>query len=88
MPPFYPPVSLLLLGMDSTIWIGLYRQAGMPRHWLVLTGEGGSMGLATTPAGFIPYEVSRDLVWGKEEDSTGVEAVVRYRVEGWKEPIR
>jgi hypothetical protein len=79
VPRFYNPVGLLMLGIDSTIWVSLQRTAeGWP--WLVFDARGDPIGTVRLANAFFPHEASREFVWGRYIDENGFGSVVRYRL--------
>jgi hypothetical protein len=80
--PVYAPVQTLVLGRDSTTWIG-FRSIGDVRTWLVLDAAGEPIGSLGLPATFRLSVAERGTVWGSERDEDRVQSVVRYRVTGW-----
>jgi hypothetical protein len=80
-PPAYPPLSLVLVGRDGTIWIRL-RTVSQGRPWLVLDPKGepiGSLMLSAEQAGIAVAD--RQNVWTLEADADGVQSIVRYRIQ-------
>lgn len=80
--PVYPPVSSLVMGRDSTTWIG-FRSTTDTRAWLVLDAQGAPVGSLRLPTRFRISDAERATVWGVARDDDDVESVVRYRVSGW-----
>lgn len=82
VPPVYPPVEAIVLGVDGRTRIGLYGgEEGEP--WLVLDPQGEPLGQVTLPAGVRLWVADGDYIWGTERNDFDVESIVRYRLEGW-----
>lgn len=80
--PVYAPVASLVLGRDSTTWIG-FRSTAPLRTWLVLDAAGEPIGSLSLPSNLNVSEAQRDAVWATQPDTNDVRAVIRYRVSGW-----
>lgn len=79
MPPVYPAVSLLILGADHRIWLGL-RRTGEGRPWLVLSPDGDPEGRVVLAANQTIRVADDQRLWVVESDELGVQSVVRLRV--------
>jgi len=79
VPPIYPPVREILLGMDRRTWIRLYRGDGR-EEWLILDADGDPQGRAVFPARTKVSVVTATHVWALESDEFDVESIVRFRL--------
>ncbi len=81
VPAHRPPVTALVLGSDSTVWLQEPEtQPGVAR-WRVLGPDGSVLAFASLPAEFTLFQARRERVWGVEHDELGVPYVVRYRLQ-------
>jgi len=79
-PPFRPPVTRLVVGRDSTVWLRR-EDAGANRvTWDVLAWSGSAIGHFEAPPSLVIYQAERGRVWGILPDDDGVPQVIRYRV--------
>ncbi len=79
IPPVYPPVEKIVLGMDGRTWIRLY--SGEEReHWLILDETGNPQGRVSLPEKTTLQVAGAAHVWALERDEWDVESIVRYRV--------
>lgn len=81
-PGIYPPVTGLVIGRDSTVWIG-GALAGSTRTWTVVDYTGRVLGTVNLPARLSLGIAERRMLWGTERsDSKAAADLVRYRVGG------
>jgi hypothetical protein len=81
MPAIHYPVRRLVLGMDDTVWLLLNEDHAAGQRWLVLDGTGAPIGMVRTPRGVNIHQASRAAVWGSETLESGLQNVVRYRIQ-------
>ncbi|MGD2136552.1 MAG: 6-bladed beta-propeller, partial [Gemmatimonadales bacterium] len=79
-PACHPPVSMLVLGRDGTIWLRREDAGAALVEWNVLAGNGDPLGTVLLPRGLRVLEAERGTVWGSEYDELDVPYIVRYRV--------
>lgn len=79
IPPVYPPVKEVLVGMDHVVWVGL-RHTDEGKRWLILSSAGEVMGKVTVPPNVTLRVADAAHAWGLERDELGIETVVRYRL--------
>jgi len=77
---FQPPVTDLLLGVDSTIWIRRESFGEELVEYWVLDPRGDPIGRLSLPRRAKLLYADRDFVWGLEFDRLDVPYAVRYRV--------
>jgi hypothetical protein len=77
VPPAYPPVSHMVVGLDTTIWLGL-RTVSPEQTWLVLDAAGNRSMVVRLPASAEVRAARRSAVWAVVKDDDGVPSVVRY----------
>jgi hypothetical protein len=78
-PTYLPPVREVVVGADNSIWI--QRELGQHSdRWDVLSDRGEQLGWVDLAHSFTVKTVSRDAVWGVEQDQDGQEIFVRYRI--------
>jgi hypothetical protein len=84
IPPFYPPVSGLVIGRDNTIWVQLRTapsvKSGDLRTWLVLDPAGAPIGSVSLPHDFVVEVASRERLWGFERQLGQPPVIARYRI--------
>jgi len=81
LPESHEPFKQVLLGDDRTVWLR-ERKRGSGTTWLQLDNRGLVVGKVALPAGTRLMVARAGLLWCLEEDDSGVESVVRYRVFG------
>jgi hypothetical protein len=81
MPPVYPPLQALLLGMDETAWITLRDTAGV-RTTHVLDARGELVGTVALSTRSTIRQAMSTRIWVTEVDDVDLASVVRYRVRG------
>lgn len=78
VPATRPAYTRLLLDEAERLWVAEHVAGDAPaRNWLVFSGDGVAEGMVTFPAGFVPFEIDGEGVWGWDEASA---RVVRH---GW-----
>lgn len=77
--PMYPPVEAVVVGTDSTIWIGLRASKGN-RSWTIIGPSGGIIGSLTLPAAVDIKSANLRAVLAGEKDEDDLESIVRYRL--------
>jgi len=79
-PPFRPPVTSMVLGMDGWIWLrgNPTENAGVP--WFALDPDGTPAGRIPLPAGLRVFAGDAFHLWGAEKDELDVPYLVRYRI--------
>jgi hypothetical protein len=80
----FPPVTDLLIGRDDRIWARHWRRPSdsRPREWFAFQPDGQFVCRVRPPQGIEVYEFGRDYVLGLQEDSVGVERVVKHPLRG------
>jgi len=80
-PPFEPPVRVMVLARDGTIWLdrGAGEKDGMNR-WLVLDADGRPLAGLDLPAKLTVLKVVPPYVLASENDESDVPYLVRFRV--------
>jgi hypothetical protein len=82
IPPFFPPLTGLVVGDDASVWLELRPQEdGQP--YLVLDSLGDEVGRVLLPLRSRVAVARLDRLWVVEEDEFGVESVVVYEV-AWR----
>lgn len=81
MPPVYPGMTELLLGLDETVWIGRWRTAA-GQEFLVLNGKGDPIATVHLAPNARLRQASATKIYVTETDADGLVSVVRYRVSG------
>ena len=80
-PGHWPSATGVIIGLDSSIWIGL---GDLPwradRDWAVLDSRGSPLFKVNLPRGFYPSTASATLLWGVWNDELDVPHVQRYRL--------
>jgi hypothetical protein len=79
VPPFYPPVREILLGMDGRTWIRLYR-GDAREEWLILDTDGDPQGRVVFPPRTKVSVATATHVWALESDEFDVESILRFRL--------
>lgn len=87
--PRRPAYRELLVTDGGEIWVGDYpgaaevlsQEAGPPRRWLVLDGDGVARHVIRTPAGFRPMAVGGGRILGVNTDELGVESIQVLRID-------
>jgi hypothetical protein len=79
IPPFYPPITGVVIGSDYTIWLQL-RGLGDDRTWLVLDSTGAPIGSVVLSKDFQLEVGDRQRVWGFERKLGRPPEIVRYRI--------
>jgi hypothetical protein len=77
---FRPPVSGLVVGSDSTIWLRREDTGGPVVRWDVLDWSGRAIGGFEAPSNLTVFQAERGTLWGSLTDENDVAEVVRYRV--------
>lgn len=80
-PRILPPFALLLIGDDGSLWIRARLRDGRVPSYHVLAPNGEVIGTVSLPAGSRVAAARLDRIWVVDQDSLGVESVVRYGVE-------
>ena len=75
----FEPMTDVIIGRDSALWIGRDGHAG--RTYVVIDGSGNTIGSVHFAKKVRVMASDRTHVWTVEEDQTGLQSVVRYRVE-------
>lgn len=80
LPPHLPPISRLVVGLDSTLWLRREEQfdRGATASWFAIGGRGAVIGEYQLPAQLTIHEGSQSFVWGSMPDSSDVPQLVRY----------
>jgi hypothetical protein len=78
-PREWPPVTGLIVGLDSTIWLRVGGPNEGMESWWVFTRT-GPVELLRLPPGFRLLRASRSHVWGIRTDGDEVPLVERYRL--------
>lgn len=81
MPPIYPPVMAMVLGLDDSIWLTM-RDTADARRALILDGEGEPIGTFPLPPRATIRQATSTHVWMTQTDEDGLATVLRYRVSG------
>jgi hypothetical protein len=81
MPPVYPPIEMVRLGIDETVWITLRDSAGV-RPTVVLDATGEIIGRVELPTNTRIQQAMSTRIWVLEVDSLDLASVVRFRVLG------
>jgi hypothetical protein len=76
LPPTYPPVRKLVLGIDGTIWLERFGE-GRGGSWLVLNASGEPVFQVQLSPGFDLQQATARSVWGTERDDLDVAYLVR-----------
>jgi hypothetical protein len=79
IPPVYPPVEKIVLGMDGRTWVQLY-DGGKQEQWLILGETGNPQGRVFLPARTALHVADAAHVWALERDEWDVESIVRFRI--------
>jgi 6-bladed beta-propeller len=80
-PRFWPPITALVVGRDSTIWLRREDEGGSRVWWEVLDWTGDRIGRFEAPDTLTLYRAQRGMCWGTISNEDGVPRVVRYRVQ-------
>ena len=80
MPPVYPPVMAMTLGLDGTTWLTM-RDTGDVRRALVLDERGDPVGSFVLPPRATVRQGTRTHVWMTRRDEVDLAAVLRFRLE-------
>jgi len=78
--PYYPVVDDVLVGTDSTVWVGHFS-LGPTRSYTVLDADGELIGQVFTPFDERVVYAARHLLWVVSTDDLGVESIVKYDVD-------
>lgn len=78
IPPFHPPVSTVVIGMDGSLWLRREDVGGDTIPWLMLDSEGRATGLVELDRGLTVMTATRDRIWGSIQDDMDVPYIVRY----------
>lgn len=79
MPPVYPPVTAMVLGMDGTTWLTVPETPHSSRA-LVLNARGDPIATAALPPNTTIRQATETHAWATERDEVGLVSVVRYRL--------
>jgi hypothetical protein len=79
-PAFRPPVTALVVGKDSTVWVRRERIGSEDIAWDVLDWSGRPIGRLEAPLRLKVWQAQRGALWGTLADEDGVPYVIRYRV--------
>ncbi len=79
-PRFRPPVTGLVVGRDSTVWLRREETGGATVRWDVLDWFGNLVGSCEIPTALTVFQAQRTAFWGVIPDEDGAPDVVRYRV--------
>lgn len=80
VPAFLPPVTAVVAGSDSTLWLRGENTGAATVVWRVLDYRGDVARRVRAPADLKIMAARHDLVWGTSLDSLGVTYVDRYRI--------
>lgn len=80
VPQYQPPVSRVLAGTDSTVWIQREAYGNEAANWLVLDSNGTSLATVRILNNVVLHAVARDYVFGVDKDEFDVPYVIRYRI--------
>lgn len=80
MPPVYPPVVAMRLGLDGTTWLTM-RDTADVRRVLVLDDRGDPIGTFVLPPRATVRQGRRTHVWMTQRDDVDLAAVLRYRLQ-------
>lgn len=79
VPTYYPPVSSVVVGRDSTVWLRLNGD-GRSVNWLILDSGGDIAARVVAPAELKILFADSDHAWGVVHDEFDVPYVVRMRI--------
>lgn len=82
MPPIYPPVVRLLVGLDKSVWLQL-RSPGAGQRWVALNSSGEptlSVDLPQ-PDVFRLEQASLSRIYGTDRRASGIKDIVRLRIQ-------
>lgn len=79
IPPVFPPVDNLIVGVDKTIWLELHSGAA-DRQWLAIDPAGVPIGVASVARTFVARAGDRTHLWGFEAEGEQLRTLVRYTV--------
>jgi hypothetical protein len=83
MPPAYPGINGLTLGLDNTVWVQLHRRAlSDSQTVVVLNDRGDPIATVTVPPGSRLVQASAARAWMLNTDADGLTSVVIYSVRG------
>lgn len=80
LPAFYPPVTDLVVGRDSTVWLRREETGRDVVTWDILNWPGRRIAVLEASRKFRIYQAERERVWGILPDDDGVPKVLAYRV--------
>ena len=80
LPRNLPPVTMMVLGRDGTIWLRRERTGEPAFRWTVLDSAGEILSELRIPARTMVKYADRTQLWAVEHDSLDVPTLVRYRV--------
>ena len=81
MPAVYPPVTVVELATDGSVWIERESPTNAPRELFVLGPAGDVRGTAVFPRSSLRLRhASQTHVWAIETDADGFVSIVRFRV--------
>jgi hypothetical protein len=73
------PLEHLVIGEDSTTWLGLRATAkGTP--WLILDAKGKPLASVTLPSDVEIRVADLSAIWGVQKNADEIESIVRYKV--------
>lgn len=79
-PEFFPPVSMVVLGRDGSIWLRREDTGSAEHEWWILDEHGRLVGAVLLPRELSVMAAEQDRIWGLERDDLDVPYIVRYVV--------
>lgn len=79
-PQFRPPVTRLVIGKDSTVWLRREETGAPTTRWDVLDWSGTHIASCELPADLVVFQAQRTALWGVMPDKDGAPQVLRYHL--------
>jgi hypothetical protein len=79
-PEFFPPVSMVVVGRDGSIWLRREDTGSAEHEWWILDEHGRLAGAVLLPRELSVMAAEQDRLWGLERDDLDVPYIVRYVV--------
>jgi hypothetical protein len=80
-PPYWPPITQMVIGMDGGYWLRGRPDVGETVEWYVLDASGVPRGRVDLPVGFQMLAAESTRVWGTETDDLDVPYLLRFSID-------
>jgi len=80
LPPFQTPVSMVVVGVDGSVWLRREDDGGPTFRWIVLDPRGEPVGRFELPRSVTIRWARMGVFYGSALDDMGIPWLVRYRV--------